>query len=88
MHYNAAAEVTPSGVPPMPNSTSTAASGHEVVGRHSPRLAELACSYSVFEVLAANLMTCEGLDTVCACIVDAARPIYLKVNDVGIGSHG
>ena len=30
MHFSAAAAMTPSGVPPIPNSTSTPASGHAV----------------------------------------------------------
>lgn len=59
-----------------------------VVARRVDRLEELAAGYSNVEVLAADLTTAEGLETVVHRVTDAQYPIDLVVNNAGFGTSG
>jgi short-subunit dehydrogenase len=57
-----------------------------IVARRVERLEELAKGYSNVEVLAADLTTAEGLDTVIQRLTD--NPVDLVVNNAGFGTSG
>ena len=59
-----------------------------VVARRRDRLTELARSHQGIEVLAADLTTKRGCDTVADRLADDDRPIDLLVNNAGFGSSG
>ena len=59
-----------------------------VVARRRERLTELARSHQGIEVLAADLTTKRGCDTVADRLADDDRPIDLLVNNAGFGSSG
>lgn len=60
-----------------------------VVARRADRLARLAATYPDVEVLAADLLTTDGVAAVVARIRDGSRrPIDLVVNNAGFGTSG
>jgi len=59
-----------------------------VVARRGTRLESLAGALDGIEVLAADLLTDEGVDAVSARIADADRPVDLVVNNAGFGTSG
>jgi len=60
-----------------------------VVARRADRLARLAATYPDVEVLAADLLTTDGVAAVVARIRDVSqRPIDLVVNNAGFGTSG
>src|SRR6185503_11130861 len=59
-----------------------------IVARRVDRLDELAARYDGVEVLAADLSTAEGVDSVVRRITDPEHPIDLVVNNAGFGTSG
>ena len=59
-----------------------------IVARRVDRLDELAARYKGVEVLAADLSTSEGVDSVVHRITDPEHPIDLVVNNAGFGTSG
>lgn len=59
-----------------------------VVARRVDRLDELAARYPRVEVLAADLTTPKGVDSVVRRITDVEHPIDLVVNNAGFGTSG
>ena len=59
-----------------------------IVARRVDRLDELAARYESVEVLAADLTTTEGVDSVVHRITDPEHPIDLVVNNAGFGTSG
>jgi uncharacterized protein len=59
-----------------------------VVARRRERLDELARSHPAVEVLAADLSTQQGCESVAERLADDDRPIDLLVNNAGFGSSG
>ena len=59
-----------------------------IVARRGERLDELAARYKGVEVLAADLTTAEGVDSVVGRITDPEHPIDLVVNNAGFGTSG
>ena len=59
-----------------------------IVARRADRLRELAGRYDGVDVLAADLTTAEGVETVVRCITDRDGGVDLVVNNAGFGSSG
>src|SRR5258705_7230079 len=59
-----------------------------IVARRVDRLDELAARYKNVEVLAADLTTSEGVDSVVHRLTDPEHPIDLVVNNAGFGTSG
>jgi uncharacterized protein len=59
-----------------------------IVARRVDRLDELAARFTDVEVLAADLVSAEGVEAVVRRITDADRPVDLVVNNAGFGTSG
>jgi short-subunit dehydrogenase len=59
-----------------------------IVARRVDRLQELATRFADVEVLAADLTTPEGVDSVVRRITDTDKPVDLVVNNAGFGTSG
>jgi hypothetical protein len=59
-----------------------------VVARRADRLGALAAELPGIEVLAADLLTKQGVDAVAERLTDTRRPIDLLVNNAGFGGNG
>ena len=59
-----------------------------IVARRVDRLEELAARFNDVEVLPADLMTTEGVETVVRRVADPQHPIDLVVNNAGFGTSG